>query len=116
MAITLKTVKQLDQLTTVPTNVDVIVNDANGVTKKAQLSDVLSLSNLPSGALERMVDVADQTARYALTTATVQNGDTVRQLDTGVMYVVVDDTKLDEAAGYKEYVAGTAAKALADYI
>ena len=114
MAITLKTIKQLDQMTTVPTTVDLIVNDSSGVSKKAQLSDILSINNIPSAALERMVDVADQTARFALTTATVQNGDTVRQLDTGVMYVVVDDTKLNQEAGYKEYVAGTAAKALAD--
>lgn len=114
MAITLKRIKQLDQLTTVPTNVDVIVNDANGVTKRAQLSDVLSLANLPEGALERLVKVADQTARYALTTSDVQLGDSVQQLDTGVMYIVVDITKLDQADGYQEYTAATATKAAAD--
>jgi hypothetical protein len=58
--------------------------------------------------------VADQTARYALTTSTVQEGDTVKQTDTGVMYLVVDSTKLDSADGYTEYSAGTASKAIAD--
>ena len=72
------------------------------------VSGTIDIARLPAGALERMVDVADRTARYALTTATVQNGDTVRQLDTGVMYRVVDDTQLNRAAGYKEYTAGRA--------
>ena len=58
--------------------------------------------------------VADQTARYALTTDDVQNGDTVYQNDTQVMYFVVDDTKLDLAAGYKALAAGIAAQAVAD--
>lgn len=47
--------------------------------------------------------VADQTARFALTTddsTGVQNGDTVYQTDTGATYLVVDDTNLDSAAGY----------------
>lgn len=114
MAITLKTVKQLDKLTTVPTSVDVIVNDSNGVTKRAQLSDVLTLDNLPAGALERLVTVANQAARFALTISDVQLGDTVQQLDTGVMYVVVDTSKLSSADGYKEYTAGTATKAASD--
>ena len=114
MAITLKTVKQLDRLTTVPNTVDVIVNDANGVTKRAQLSDILSLDNIPSAALERLVKVANQTARYALTTSDVQLGDSVLQLDTGIMYIVVDTTKLNSADGYQEYKAGTAAKAYSD--
>lgn len=114
MAITLKRIKQLDKLTNVPNNVDVIVNDENGVTKRAQLSDVLSLNNIPSAALERLVKVANQTARFALTKNDVQNGDTVEQLDTEVMYVVIDDTKLNQAAGYQEYKVGTAAKAYAD--
>lgn len=78
-------------------------HDASEIT-----SGTIDIARLPAGALERLVDVADINARYALTTATVQIGDTVRQLDTGVMYRVVDDTKLNRAAGYKEYTAGRA--------
>lgn len=68
----------------------------------------LPLSVIPAGALERMVIVADQTARFALTTASVQNGDTVKQNDTGTMYFVVDDTNLNNASGYQVYTAGAA--------
>lgn len=78
-------------------------HDASEIT-----SGTIDIARLPAAALERMVDVANRQERYALTTATVQNGDTVRQLDTGVMYRVVDDTKLNRADGYKEYTAGRA--------
>ena len=66
-------------------------------------SGVFDIARIPAAALERMVTVADEGTRYALTTATVQNGDTVYQIDTDKMYRVVDDTKLDEAAGYQVY-------------
>ena len=38
----------------------------------------------------------------------VQNGDTVKQLDTGIMYRVVDETNLNNNLGYEEYTAGRA--------
>ena len=69
---------------------------------------LLPISIIPPAALERLVIVANQTARYALTTATVQNGDTVQQVDTGTMYFVKDDTNLGNSAGYSIYTAGTA--------
>ena len=52
--------------------------------------------------------MANQTARFALTTADVQEGDTVKQSDTGVMYFVINSTKLDNEAGYSVYTAGSA--------
>ena len=76
-----------------------VVLDSNGF---------VPLTQIPPAALERLVIVADQAARYALTTATVQNGDTVKQTDTNVMYFVKDDTNLSSAAGYEVYSAGTA--------
>ena len=75
----------------------------------SKLTGTISIDRLPAGALERLVKVQDQNARFALTTSTVQLGDTVQQLDTKVMYVVVDTDNLDNAAGYVEYTAGTAA-------
>jgi hypothetical protein len=78
--------------------------DANKIT-----SGTFDIARIPAAALERVVVVADQPARYALTTATVQNGDTVYQTDTAVMYFVIDDTQLSSAAGYRVYSAGTAA-------
>ena len=68
----------------------------------------ISLDRLPHGALERCVVVADDDARFALTTEKVQNGDTVKVTGTGMMYFVVNDEKLGEAAGYEIYTAGTA--------
>ena len=72
---------------------------------------MLPLSVLPQGALERLVKVADEKARFALTTDDIQLGDSVLQLDTGVMYIVIDQTKLNSADGYQEYSAGTAVSA-----
>lgn len=68
----------------------------------------LPLSVLPQGALERLVKVADEEARFALTTEDVQLGDSVLQLDTDTMYIVVDTSHLSDASGYEEYAAGTA--------
>src|ERR1035437_7642679 len=69
---------------------------------------LVPITQIPPAALERLVIVADQAARYALTTATVQNGDTVQQTDTGSMYFVIDQTNLGNASGYAIYTAGTA--------
>ena len=71
-------------------------------------SGTIDIARLPKGSLERLVKVADQAARFALTTDDVQLGDTVQQLDTGVMYAVTDVTKLDSADGYTEFTAGSA--------
>lgn len=67
------------------------------------------LSQTNPSVLGRLVVVADQTARFALTTAIVQNGDTVKQLDVEIMYYVKDDTNLSNSNGYELYRAGTAA-------
>lgn len=72
-------------------------------------SGTISIDRLPAAALERLVTVKDQTAMYALTTSSVQLGDTVKRLDTGTMYIVVDTSKLSSADGYMEYTAGSAA-------
>lgn len=80
------------------------------------ISGVLSIDNIPAVAQEILKTVANDTERFALTISDVQNGDTVLVLSPapGVMYRVVDDTKLDSADGYIEYSAGMASKALAD--
>ena len=44
--------------------------------------------------------VANQAARFALTTADVQTGDYVLQSDNGILYEVTDDAELDSSAGY----------------
>ena len=87
-------------------NVSIVIPtvDATAVT------GVLPLASIPAAATERIITVANQAARFALTTNQVQLGDTVYQSDTKIMYMVIDQTKLDQAAGYQEYQAGTAAK------
>lgn len=72
------------------------------------------LENLPPEIYERMYGVADDDARFDLTTDEVQNGDVVFVNDTQIMYLVVDDTKLDSEDGYREFAAGIAGKAIAD--
>lgn len=72
----------------------------------------LPLSVIPKAALEHMIKVENQEQRFALTTDKVQDGDTVYQVDTGIMYLVVDQTKLSSEAGYQEYKAGSAVLAL----
>lgn len=71
----------------------------------------LPLSVIPQAALERLVKVTNQAARFKLTTSEVQLGDSVLQTDTNIMYIVVDTANLGNANGYQEYKAGTAASA-----
>ena len=90
---------------------------ANGVTLETTLSNfdaskitsgTIDIARIPHGALERCVVVANDTARFALTTEDVQVGDTVKVTATGKMYFVVDTEHLDTEAGYEVYTAGTA--------
>lgn len=77
--------------------------DASNIT-----SGTINIDRLPKAALERMVVVADDTARFKLTTATAQVGDTVKVTATNKMYLVKDDSKLSTEAGYEPYTAGSA--------
>lgn len=71
-------------------------------------SGTISIDRLPKAALERLVVVADDTARFALTTATVQSGDTVKVTFTGKMYLIKDESKLNSEDGYEPYTASQA--------
>lgn len=82
---------------------DEVSIDASQIT-----AGVIDIARLPQASLERVVVVADDTARFALTAEQAQKGDTVKVQSTGLMYFVVDDTKLGEAAGYEEYTVGQA--------
>ena len=74
----------------------------------SKLFGTIDIARLPQGALERLVIVADDTARFKLTTANVQLGDTVKVTKTEKMYYVIDESKLSSEAGYSVYTAGTA--------
>lgn len=71
-------------------------------------SGTINIDRLPKAALERMVVVTDDAARFKLTTATAQVGDTVKVTATNKMYLVKDDSKLSTEAGYEPYTAGSA--------
>lgn len=71
-------------------------------------SGTIDIDRLPKAALERLIVVADDTARFALTTATAQSGDTVKVTSTGKMYLIKDESKLSSEDGYEPYTASSA--------
>lgn len=71
-------------------------------------SGTINIDRLPKAALERLVVVANDTARFALTTATAQSGDTVKVASTGKMYLIKDESKLNSEDGYEPYTASQA--------
>ena len=86
-----------------------VIADITDNIPASKISGVLSLSNIPKGALERLIPVADDTARFKLTKDNAQNGDVVKVTSTGKMYFIKDETKLSTEDGYEVFVAGTAA-------
>ena len=81
-----------------------------------KLSGLVPLASIPQGAVERLVTVADASARLLLTATNVQLGDVVKQTDTGLMYYVVDESKLSAdgttpgtEAAFEVFTAGAAA-------
>lgn len=84
---------------------------AGGTVPASTIEGVISLANIPKGALERMVVVPNAAARKALTKEQIQAGDTCKEKDTGIMYFVVDDDKLATDEGWEVYSAGSALEA-----
>ena len=93
---------------TIPEAGKILKLDDNAQIPASVLSGVIPLANLPHGALERCVVVANDDARFALSNTEVQTGDTIKVTETGMMYFVVDSSKLAEEAGYEVYTAGSA--------
>lgn len=82
---------------------------------KADLvNGVIPANQIPPEVFERMKVVADDTARFALTTSDVQDGDIVYVNATQIMYYVYDEEHLDSESGYKPFSAGVAVKAIGD--
>ena len=76
------------------------------------LIGIIPLANIPQGAIEKLVKVADNTAMLKLTKVNVQNGDSVLTTDNNRMYIVTDEEQLGTMNAFTEYSAGTATKAL----
>lgn len=85
-----------------------INNSINNLDASKITSGVLDIARIPKAAIERLVVVADDTARLKLTKEQAQTGDTVKVTATGKMYFVIDDTKLNQEEGYSVYTAGSA--------
>ena len=74
----------------------------------SKLTGMVDIARLPKGALERVIIVENDEARFALTTEEAQNGDTIKVNDTGLMYFVKDQENLANEDGYAQYTAGSA--------
>ena len=93
-------------------------SDANTALNLAQViagTGTLPLAIIPKGAQERLYKIstisvlADTSAEGYPVDAS--NGDTIQAVDTGIMYYVIDDTKLGTSSyadGINVYTAGTA--------
>lgn len=92
----------------VKTALAITTDDVSGTLSASRLVGTINIENIPAAAIERMIVVADQAARFALTTATAQKGDTVKQTSDNTMWYIVDDANLGNASGYSEYTAGQA--------
>lgn len=90
--------KQVAYVTDIPTTYDA-----------TKITGTINIANLPAAAVERLYIAENDAARLALTTTEVQNGDTVKVADSGLMYFVKDDTQLGNMAAFEEYSVGSAA-------
>jgi hypothetical protein len=72
-------------------------------------SGILNIARLPQTVFERLVIAADEAAMLALTITEVQNGDTVKNNATDIMYFVYDDSQLGTMGAFAIYKAGKAA-------
>lgn len=80
------------------------VGVANGVAS-LDSNGKLPTTQLPEQAIDRLVKVANDAARFALTADDVQIGDSVKVLETEKLYIVVDVTKLSSEDGYEVYTS-----------
>lgn len=73
-------------------------------------SGIIDIERLPAGALERLIEVENDDARFSLTKEQVQLGDTVKVAETLKMYKIINEDHLNSEEGYTVYVAGRAAE------
>ena len=74
----------------------------------SKITGTIPLASIPKGAQERLIVVADDTARLALTSSGAQNGDVVKVESTGIMYYIVDDTAMGSEDAFSVFTAGAA--------
>lgn len=79
--------------------------DIPGLPASKIISGVFDISLIPLAAVPTLVQVPNETARFDLTIADIQIGDTVYQEDTSQLFYVVDVNNLDNSTGYRDYNA-----------
>lgn len=97
-------------------NLRIVANDkgyellsTNSAINVNKLEGVIGVEHIPNAALERVIPVANQAARFQLTEREAQLGDVIKENDSGKMFFVTDLTNLGNANGYMEFAVGTAA-------
>ena len=88
-------------------DISIPVNTIDGT----KITGVIPISSIPKAALERLIPVANNEARLALTPDDAQNGDVIKVTDTGIMYYVVDDSKLGSSTPEDAFCIFTAGAA-----
>ena len=96
----------LDPDTIIPT-----VGFLDGGIPGSWIDGEIPVDKIPASVLERMFVADNEDAMEKLTIKDVQNGDTVKNNATGVMYIVKDQSKLGTMDAFEEYKAGTAVRA-----
>ena len=79
----------------------------NSIDASKLTTGTISIDRLPKVALDTLIKVQNTSERLLLTKDRIQNGDTVKELDTNKLFLVIDDNKLNLEEGYQEYSAST---------
>lgn len=74
------------------------------------IKGTIPMECIPAGAIETLVHVPNKEAMYKLTVENVQLGDTVKvESENGQLYMVIDESQLNNQNGYQTYSTGKAA-------
>ena len=93
------------------TYMDGTIKDVGAFAPVDPATGIIPIDNIPKSAIERLTivtsleDIQSNPSKYP----NVGNGDTILDSSTGIMYYIVDESKLTTDEGYQEYYAGTAA-------
>ncbi len=71
------------------------------------ISGTIALARIPNTAISEIVNVENDLERFQLTLKQVQKNDIVHVIDTDLFFFVVDDSQLNNEAGYKPITVAT---------
>lgn len=91
-----------------------ITIDLTNLDASTLTNGTIPFARIPKSAVEELIVVKNKKERLALTIEKVQNGDVVKELDTGNLYYVIKQEFLGTSTpedAFEEFSAGTAAQA-----